>query len=164
MDIDKIENYIKLMNTYGLSELEITESTESIKLKYGSPQYQSSIMSPIQYQAPNQQVSKPTANPFSQTENSEPDKHQSKKEVSKNTKEIKSPFVGTFYGAPSPEASNFVEIGQTVKKGQTLCIVEAMKLMNEIESEFDGVIKDILVKNEQAIEFDQAIFHIETRE
>jgi acetyl-CoA carboxylase biotin carboxyl carrier protein len=74
---------------------------------------------------------------------------------------IKSPFVGTFYRAPSPGADTFVEVGKRVKKGETLCIVEAMKLMNEIESEFDGVIKEILVENEQAVEFDQPLFIVE---
>ena len=74
---------------------------------------------------------------------------------------MKSPFVGTFYRAPSPGAENFVDVGKRVKKGETLCIVEAMKLMNEIESEFDGVIKEILVENEQPVEFDQPLFIVE---
>ena len=74
---------------------------------------------------------------------------------------MKSPFVGTFYRAPSPEADNFVDVGSRVKKGDTLCIVEAMKLMNEIESEFDGVIKEILVDNETPVEFDQPLFVFE---
>ena len=74
---------------------------------------------------------------------------------------IKSPFVGTFYRSPSPGSDSFVEVGKRVKKGDTLCIVEAMKLMNEIESEFDGVIKEILVENEQPVEFDQPLFVVE---
>ncbi|TWW12120.1 biotin carboxyl carrier protein of acetyl-CoA carboxylase [Planctomyces bekefii] len=76
-------------------------------------------------------------------------------------KVVKSPFVGTFYRSPSPGAEFFVELGKRVKKGDTLCIVEAMKLMNEIEADFDGVIKEILVDNEQPVEFDQALFVIE---
>jgi acetyl-CoA carboxylase biotin carboxyl carrier protein len=74
---------------------------------------------------------------------------------------IKSPFVGTFYRQASPGADSFVEIGAKVRKGQTLCIVEAMKLMNEIESDRDGVLKEILVENGQPVEFDQPLFVIE---
>jgi acetyl-CoA carboxylase biotin carboxyl carrier protein len=74
---------------------------------------------------------------------------------------ITSPFVGTFYRAPAPEAPPFVEVGQTVRKGQVVCIVEAMKLMNEIESEFDGKILDILVKNAEHVEYGQSLFRIE---
>lgn len=76
-------------------------------------------------------------------------------------KVIRSPFVGTLYRASSPGADPFVEVGKRVKKGTTLCIVEAMKLMNEIEAEFDGVIKEILVENEQPVEFDQPLFLME---
>lgn len=76
-------------------------------------------------------------------------------------KVIKAPLVGTFYEANSPDAEPFVKVGDTVKKGQVLGIVEAMKLMNEIESEFDGVVKEILVKNEQVVEYGQPLFVIE---
>ena len=72
----------------------------------------------------------------------------------------KSPMVGTFYRAPNPESPNFVNIGDTVKVGQTLCIIEAMKLLNEIESEHAGVIKEILCENGQGVEFDQPLFII----
>lgn len=74
---------------------------------------------------------------------------------------LKSPFVGTFYRASSPGADPFADIGTRVKKGQTLCIIEAMKLMNEIEADRDGVIREILVENGQPVEFDQALFVIE---
>ncbi len=74
---------------------------------------------------------------------------------------LTSPFVGTFYRAPAPEAPPFVEVGQTVRKGQVVCIVEAMKLMNEIESEFDGKILEILVKNAEHVEYGQSLFRIE---
>jgi len=74
---------------------------------------------------------------------------------------VKSPFVGTFYRSASPGADAFAEVGMRVKKGQTLCIVEAMKLMNEIESDRDGVIREILIENGQPVEFDQALFVIE---
>ena len=74
---------------------------------------------------------------------------------------ITSPFVGTFYRAPAPEAPSFVDIGQNVRKGQVVCIVEAMKLMNEIESEFDGKLLEILVKNAEHVEYGQPLFRIE---
>ena len=73
---------------------------------------------------------------------------------------VKSPMVGTFYSKPSPDAEPFVEVGQVVKKGQTLCIIEAMKLMNEIESEFDGVVKEILVKDGEVVEYGKPLFVI----
>ena len=73
---------------------------------------------------------------------------------------VKSPIVGTFYSAAGPEAEDYVKVGDKVKKGQVLCIIEAMKLMNEIESEFDGEIAEILVKNEQMVEFGQPLFRI----
>ena len=78
-----------------------------------------------------------------------------------NLTEIKSPMVGTFYRQPAPEAPAYVEIGSTVKKGQTLCILEAMKLMNELESEVDGVIREILVENSDPVEYGQVLFRIE---
>jgi acetyl-CoA carboxylase biotin carboxyl carrier protein len=74
---------------------------------------------------------------------------------------IPSPFVGTFYRAPSPDAPSFIEVGQTVRKGQVVCIVEAMKLMNEIESEVDGRVLEILVKNGEHVEYGQPLFRIE---
>jgi acetyl-CoA carboxylase biotin carboxyl carrier protein len=74
---------------------------------------------------------------------------------------ITSPFVGTFYRSPSPEAASFVEVGQTIRKGQVVCIVEAMKLMNEIESDLDGKVLDVLVKNGAHVEYGQALFRIE---
>ncbi|TCT12295.1 acetyl-CoA carboxylase biotin carboxyl carrier protein [Natranaerovirga pectinivora] len=81
-------------------------------------------------------------------------------QVEENYNIIKSPIVGTFYSSPSPEAKDYVEVGSKVKKGQVLCIIEAMKLMNEIESEFDGEVVEILVKNEGMVEFGQPLFKI----
>ena len=78
-----------------------------------------------------------------------------------NLTDVKSPMVGTFYRAPAPEAPPYVEVGSTVKKGQTLCILEAMKLMNEMESEVDGVVREILVENSDPVEYGQVLFRIE---
>ena len=80
--------------------------------------------------------------------------------TNKNIKTVTSPLVGTFYSAAGPDAEDYVKVGDKVKKGQVLCIIEAMKLMNEIESEFDGEIAEILVKNEQMVEFGQPLFRI----
>ena len=78
-----------------------------------------------------------------------------------NLLEVKSPMVGTYYGAPEPGAKPFVEIGTEVKEGQVLCIIEAMKIMNEIESEFSGVVKDILVENGHPVEYGQVLFRVD---
>jgi acetyl-CoA carboxylase biotin carboxyl carrier protein len=78
-----------------------------------------------------------------------------------NFTDVKSPMVGTFYRAPAPEAPPYVEVGSTVKKGQTLCILEAMKLMNELESEVDGVVREVLVENSDPVEYGQVLFRIE---
>lgn len=77
--------------------------------------------------------------------------------------DVKSPMVGTFYAAPAPEAPPYVEVGSTVTKGQTLCILEAMKLMNELESEVDGIVREILVENAEPVEYGQVLFRIEPR-
>ncbi len=78
-----------------------------------------------------------------------------------NLTDVKSPMVGTFYRAPAPEAPPYVEVGSTVKKGQTLCILEAMKLMNEMESEVDGIVREILVENSDPVEYGQVLFRVE---
>lgn len=82
-------------------------------------------------------------------------------EASRNLIEVKSPMVGTFYRAPAPEAPPYVEVGSTVSKGQTLCILEAMKLMNELEAEVDGIVREILVSNAEPVEYGQVLFRIE---
>ncbi len=89
-----------------------------------------------------------------------PDKAEQAEEV-KNIRTVTSPMVGTFYSAPSPDAEAYVEVGSCVKKGQTLCIIEAMKLMNEVESEYDGVVTSILVENGQPVEYGEPLFYIE---
>ncbi|WP_102399491.1 acetyl-CoA carboxylase biotin carboxyl carrier protein [Haloimpatiens massiliensis] len=86
-----------------------------------------------------------------------------KQQDDKNIDIVKSPIVGTFYAAPSPDKDDFVNIGSVVKKGETLCIIEAMKLMNDIEAEVDGEIVDILVKNEDMVEYGQPLFKIRKR-
>jgi len=84
-----------------------------------------------------------------------------KSEPSKNIKSVNSPMVGTFYGAPAPESDSYVDVGSRVSRGQTLCIIEAMKLMNEVECEFNGVITSILVENGQPVEYGEPLFYVE---
>nr|WP_297348491.1 acetyl-CoA carboxylase biotin carboxyl carrier protein [uncultured Glaciecola sp.] len=149
MDIRKIKKLIELVEESGISELEITEGEESVRIhRSGSStavQYAPQMMqAPMMHSAP-----APVAPPA---------------EVAAPVQTghvVKSPMVGTFYRSSSPESKAFVEIGQSVNVGDTLCIVEAMKMMNQIESDKTGVVKEILVDNQEPVEFDQPMFVIE---
>ncbi len=155
MDLTKIKKYIDLLHENNLEELEVSDGDFKIKLKAASnPSSGIQVVS----QVPSLTVPGPGAS--IQTTKDLPIQGASKQQVSPD-KLVKSPFVGTFYEAPSPDVEPFVKVGQKVKKGDTLCIVEAMKLMNEIEAEKDGVIKEILVNNSEPVEFDQALFILE---
>ena len=151
MDIRKIKKLIELVEESGISELEITEGEESVRINRYSPQ---PAHAPIQYSAAPQQAAPAPAAP--QSSDSAPAESE---EISGHI--VRSPMVGTFYEAPSPDASPFVTVGSRVNAGDTLCIVEAMKMMNQIEADKSGVIKQILVENEEPVEFDQPLFVIE---
>ncbi len=151
MDIRKIKKLIELVEESGISELEITEGEESVRINRYSPQ---PAQAPIQYSAAPQQAAPAPAAP--QSSDSAPAESE---EISGHI--VRSPMVGTFYEAPSPDASPFVTVGSRVNAGDTLCIVEAMKMMNHIEADKSGVIKQILVENEEPVEFDQPLFVIE---
>jgi len=141
MDMKILKQVIKLLQDNGLEEIEIEEKDSRIRVKSavaGTP------------------VQAPMATPLADARPSAVEKAADSK-----YKIVKSPMVGTFYRSPSPDADNYVEEGQTVKKGQPLCIVEAMKLMNEIESEFKGKIVSILVENGQPVEYGEALFEID---
>lgn len=154
MDIRKIKKLIELVEESGISELEITEGEESVRISRSSPQ-----PAAMQYMAA-PQMAMPAAAAAPSAAPAAPEAGVSAApEVSGHI--IKSPMVGTFYRSPSPESPSFVEVGQSVKKGDTLCIVEAMKMMNQIESDTDGVVKEILVQNQESVEFDQPLFIIE---
>jgi acetyl-CoA carboxylase biotin carboxyl carrier protein len=146
MDIRKIKKLIELVEESGISELEITEGEESVRIHRGSS---SSAPQPHFAYAP--QMAAPAAPAPSPVETAPV--------VTGHT--LKSPMVGTFYRSSSPEAKAFVEVGQKVRVGDTLCIIEAMKMMNQIESDTDGVVKEILVGNQESVEFDQPLFIIE---
>ncbi|MGJ8679199.1 acetyl-CoA carboxylase biotin carboxyl carrier protein [Paraglaciecola sp.] len=151
MDIRKIKKLIELVEESGISELEITEGEESVRIHRGGAASQA--VAPVQYAAPVAPAAAPvSAAPAPAVESASP-------AISGHV--IPSPMVGTFYRSSSPEAKPFVEVGQKVNVGDTLCIIEAMKMMNQIESDKAGVVKQILVDNQEPVEFDQPMFVIE---
>lgn len=152
MDIRKIKKLIELVEESGIAELEISEGEESVRINRYSNQ--AAPAAPIQYAAapaPAAPVAAPAA--------SEP-AAPAAAPVETGHK-VLSPMVGTFYRSPNPEAKSFIEVGQSVQEGQTLCIVEAMKMMNQIEADKTGVVKAILVEDGQPVEFDQPLVVIE---
>ncbi|BDX08285.1 acetyl-CoA carboxylase biotin carboxyl carrier protein [Planctobacterium marinum] len=150
MDIRKVKKLIELVEESGIAELEITEGEESVRINRGhtggaymaAPMAQP--MAPAPVAAPAAPAASAPAAPAA------PSGHT-----------VRSPMVGTFYRSSSPGTPAFVEVGQSVSVGDTLCIVEAMKMMNQIEADKSGVIKEILVDNEEPVEFDQPLFIIE---
>ena len=147
MDIRKVKKLMELLEQSGMSEIEIKEGEESVKIsRYGTAplQPQSFIQQPL----PTSQAN--AVPPSSTTE-----------ALSININSITSPMVGTYYSAPSPTAKPFVSIGQQVKEGDTIGIIEAMKIMNQIEADQSGVVVNILVKDGDAVEFGQPLIVIE---
>ena len=154
MDLRKLKKLIDLVEESGIAELELTEGEEKVKI---SRQNQN-LQAPVQYiQQPQQTFQAPQpSSPVPETKLEEP-----KTVIAPAGKQITSPMVGTFYRSSSPDAAPFVEIGTPVKKGDTLCIIEAMKLLNEIEADRDGIVKKIMVENAQPVEFGEPLFIIE---
>ena len=155
MDLRKIKKLMELLEESGIAEIEVKEGEESIKLSRNissttTMQVPQVIQQPIQTSQPptNQQTSDMGTNSVDNL-----------KEEKLNT--VNSPMVGTFYASASPESKPFVTIGQSVKKGDTLCILEAMKMMNQVQAESDGKIVEILVDNAEPVEFDQPLFVLE---
>jgi acetyl-CoA carboxylase biotin carboxyl carrier protein len=146
MDLRKLKKLIDLVQESGIAELEVTEGEEKVRIartNAGSTQVYMPQSQPVMAAAaPAVAAAAPVA--------AEPTGHA-----------LKAPMVGTFYRSPSPGSPSFVEIGQAVTKGQTLCIIEAMKLLNEIESDMAGTVKAILVENGQPVEYGQPLFIIE---
>ena len=154
MDLRKLKTLIDLVSESGISELEVNEGEDRVRIvNAGSP-------------APTGQVVYANPAPAQMVQAAPAPSAPAPAAVAAETPATdtgfiaKSPMVGTFYRAPNPESPNFVNIGDTVKVGQTLCIIEAMKLLNEIESEHAGVVKEILCENGQGVEFDQPLFII----
>ena len=153
MDIRKIKKLIELVEESGITELEVSEEEGTVRISRAAPAVAPAA---VQYVAAPQQtqVAAPTA-PALAAQESAP-------AVAEATGHaVLSPMVGTFYRSPSPEAKPFIEVGQQVKVGDALCIVEAMKMMNRIESDKAGVVKAILVNDGEAVEFDQKLVIIE---
>ena len=156
MDLRKLKTLIDLVAESGIAELEVTEGEDKVRIAKFSPAPVAPTTTTVM--APTMGASAPAvttaASPASAGTSpaapAEPTGHV-----------VKSPMVGTFYRSPSPGAASFVELGQSVKPGDTLCIIEAMKLLNEIEAEVGGIVKEVLVDNGQPVEYGQPLFVIE---
>ena len=153
MDLRKLKKLIDLVQESGIAELEITEGEEKVKIVKGgavsiAPASAATLglgtaPAPAEARpAPAAPAAPPAAEP----------------EAGQEGHVVKAPMVGTFYRSSSPDAKPFVEVGQTIKEGQTICIIEAMKLMNEIEADASGVVKAVLVENGQPVEYGQPLF------
>lgn len=148
MDLRKLKKLIDLVEESGISELELTEGEEKVRISRamapGAAPVTQYVAAPAPVAAPAAAASAPAAAPAEVLEG----------------KVVKSPMVGTFYRASSPDAKPFVDVGSSVNTGDTLCIIEAMKLLNEIESEFSGTIKKVFVENGQPVEYGEPLFLI----
>ncbi|MDR9436469.1 MAG: acetyl-CoA carboxylase biotin carboxyl carrier protein [Thiohalophilus sp.] len=152
MDIRKVKKLIELLEESGVAEIEIKEGEESVRISRTGPN------APMMMQAPPQPAPAAPAAPAPAP--AAPAAAESDEPTLPEGHVVKSPMVGTFYRAPSPGASSFVEVGQQVNAGDTLCIIEAMKLLNQIEADKSGTIKAILVENGQPVEYDEPLFVI----
>ncbi|GFM68612.1 acetyl-CoA carboxylase biotin carboxyl carrier protein [Pseudomonas cichorii] len=150
MDIRKVKKLIELLEESGIDELEIREGEESVRISRHSKTPAQPYYAPAPVAAPVAAPAAPVAAAAAEAPSA----------PKLNGHVVKSPMVGTFYRTPAPTSPAFVEVGQTVKKGDTICIVEAMKMMNHIQAEASGVIESILVENGQPVEFDQPLFTI----
>ena len=152
MDLRKLKKLIDLVEESGITELEVTEGEEKVRIvkqSYAAPQQTYMVPQAAPRAAPSAKVSKVNLDDDEDDEDELPE-----------GQVIKSPMVGTFYRSASPGSDAFVQVGSTVKSGDTLCIVEAMKLLNEIESDFAGTVKAILVDNGQPVEYGEPLFII----
>jgi len=145
LDIAHIRKLIKLIQSTDVTEIEITEGAETVRIsRQGSVAVMPAQAAPVHAAPAAAPVAAEVAAPAAES----------------TAHQVKSPMVGTFYASSSPDADPFVSVGQKVKKGDTICIIEAMKMMNEIESEYDGVIEAVLTENATAVEYGQPIFVI----
>jgi acetyl-CoA carboxylase biotin carboxyl carrier protein len=150
MDLRKLKKLIDLVQESGIAELEITEGEERVKIVRSGRGAPESGAAGASFAPPPAPQAAPAAPAPAAEVPAAPEGHA-----------VKSPMVGTFYRASAPDAKPFAEVGDTVKAGQTICIIEAMKLMNEIESDKDGVVKAILAENGQPVEYGEPLFIIE---
>lgn len=159
MDLRKLKTLIDLVSESGISELEVNEGEDRVRIVNAKLAEAQQHAAPVTYAAPAPApVSAPA--PVVAAPSAEQTAAAETASAAAAGFVAKSPMVGTFYRAPNPESPNFVNVGDTVTVGQTLCIIEAMKLLNEIESEKAGVVKQILCENGQGVEYDQPLFVI----
>ena len=158
MDIRKIKKLIELLDESGIAEIEITEGEESVRIS----RYSQAPAAPVAWPQPPAPPPAPAPAPAPATSPAGP-APAAEPEAEEDGFPVTAPMVGTFYSAPSPGASPFVQLGDYVSEGDTLCIVEAMKMMNQIEAEVSGVIKSIRVQNGEPVEYGQILFVIDTK-
>lgn len=152
MDLRKLKTLIELVESSGISELEVTEGEEKVRIVKNAPMSSGAGMQMV-----------PMFTPPAVPAPAVPEKDRTHPAAVEEASgfAVKSPMVGTFYRAGAPGAKPFVDIGSTVKEGDTVCIIEAMKLLNEIQAEKSGVVKQVLVENGQPVEYGQTLFLIE---
>lgn len=153
MDIRKVKKLIELLDESGIAEIEITEGEESVRISRYSQHAPAMPMAP-----PQGSYSQPAAAPAEANQAPAP-----AKEPEEDGFEVIAPMVGTYYAAASPGAAAFVQVGDRVQEGDTLCIIEAMKMMNQIEADVSGIIKSIRVQNGEPVEYGQTLFVIDQR-
>ncbi|MDG0979269.1 MAG: acetyl-CoA carboxylase biotin carboxyl carrier protein [Halieaceae bacterium] len=152
MDIRKVKKLVELLEESNIDEIEIHEGDDSVRIRRSAPAGNVSVASMPTYAAP-----APAVAPAAASSASAPD---APKEAAIEGHAVKSPMVGTYYSAPSPTSAPFIKVGQNVNAGDVICIVEAMKMMNQIEADKSGKIGAILVENGEAVEFDQPLITI----
>lgn len=161
MDLAYIKKLIKLVEKSEVDEIEIEEEGKKVRVAKNRPQSQPMMA----FQLPAQQAPLPIHSHTHTTSHATPIAESSRSlapaEEKKNFHEIRSPIVGTFYRAPSPDSDPYIEVGKKVKSGEVLCIIEAMKLMNEIESDIEGTIVQIMVENAKPVEYNQVLFLVD---
>jgi acetyl-CoA carboxylase biotin carboxyl carrier protein len=158
---DEIKEILEMMREHELSEFELERGDLKIRIKKSGTAPSVPVIAVTQPAVPQATLPAPTASPQSETAAPESDQNDQLDGIELAV--VKSPIVGTFYRASEPGAPNFVEVGDSVRKGQVLCIIEAMKLMNEIESEYDGEIANIYVDNGLPVQYGERLFAIKVR-
>ena len=156
MDIRKVKKLIEMLEESQLNEIEIKEGEESVKLV-------KAISVPVQEQIVTSNIAATAPQPVAMNEvtSVESDTKESIDSETISGKTIDSPMVGTFYAAPNPGAKDFVSVGDKISEGDVLCIIEAMKMMNEVKADSSGIIKQVLIENAEPVEFGQPLFVIE---
>lgn len=159
MDIRKVKKLIELLDESGIAEIEITEGEESVRISRHSSS--AAMPAPVMAQAPAVLPAQPAAAPAPPA--AAPQPALSVPDVEEDGHAVTAPMVGTFYGAPSPGSPPFVQVGDRVEEGDTLCIIEAMKMMNQIDAEIAGTIKSIRAQNGEPVEYGEILFVIDQR-